>query len=110
MREHTFPNSGSDFGRWHAAIKTGRKAILVVHGLLPTSGENQPLSLEVADRQHNDRRVLVLRLKPDLMVLGGPDEAEVHYAEIIDRYDQYESVMVNGNGRTLAFFGIKKES
>jgi len=109
MREHTYGDRETDLGRWQASIKTGRKAILVVQGLIPTNGKNQLLSLQVADSQHADPWVLVLQLKPDLAVLGGPDETEVYYAEVIDRYDQYESVLVNGNGRTLAFFDIKKE-
>ena len=93
-------------GKWSASMKTGRKAILVIRGVIPTDG-NKQYTLTTSDQQPTDPSTLVLEINPEVSVLGGTDEVEVYYAEILDRYDQYKSVLVRGNGKELALFGIE---
>lgn len=96
-------------GQWDASIKTGRKAIVVVHGLIPTDGDKEPVLLKVTDRQGVDPSVLTLELSPDLAALDGTGKADVYYSEVIDNYGQYDTVLVRGRGRDLAFFTIEKD-
>jgi len=95
-------------GKWTAELKTGRKLILVVHGVIPCSGKKEPSSLKLAQSQSADPSVLVLQLSPDVAVFEGADEIHVYYSEVIDRYDRYESILVRGSGRTLAFLDVVK--
>lgn len=104
-------NAGSNkkqfIGKWSASLKTGRKAILVVRGVIPTRSEKQSFSLTRVEQPDYAPLVLVLELSPDLAVLDGATEIEVYYSEILDRYDQYKSVLIKGSGRELAFFNIE---
>lgn len=108
MANNTNLEERNPIGKWTASVKTGRKLILVVHGVIPTSGEKLPFYLKMADSQDINPLVLVMELSPDVEHLDSSGEANVYYSEVIDRYDQYESILVRGNGRDLAFFDIEK--
>ena len=101
-------NGENPIGRWSASLKSGRKAILVVKGVIPTDGNKSSFTLKISDQQHTDPSILILELSPDVAVRDGAVEVEVYYSEILDRYDQYKSVLVRGNGRALALFGIEQ--
>jgi hypothetical protein len=94
-------------GKWTASSKVGRKLILVVHGILPAGQEKLSYSLKKANVQGASPLTLVLELSPDVALSEGIGEDQVYYSEILDRYDQYESILVRGNGRDLAFFDIE---
>lgn len=101
-------NGENPIGKWSASIKTGRKAILVVRGVIPTDGNKSSFTLKTADAGRPDPSILILELCPDVAVRDGAVEVEVYYSEVLDRYDQYKSVLVRGNGRALALFEIEQ--
>ena len=106
-RKNPGSNKKQFIGNWSAYFKTGRKALLVVRGVISTSSQKQSFSLTRIKHQDYDPLILVLELSPDLAVLDGTTEVEVYYSEILDRYDQYKSVLVRGSVRDLAFFNVE---
>lgn len=94
-------------GKWTVSLKVGRKLLLVVHGTLPAGQEKLSYSLKKVDVQGAGSLTLVLELSPDVALSESTSEAQVYYSEVLDRYDQYESVLVRGNGRDLAFFSVE---
>lgn len=109
MKRNANSDKEEHIGQWDASIKTGRKAIVVVHGLIPTKGDKELFLLKATDRQGVDPSVLTLELSPDLAALEGKGKVEVYYSEIIDDYNQYGTVLVRGLGRDLALFTIEKD-
>lgn len=102
-------NRENPIGRWSASVEIGRKAILIVKGVIPTDGNNRSFTLRTADTRHVDPSILILEVDPDVAVWDGDVEAEAYYSEILDRYDQYTSVLVKSNGRHLALFDVEKK-
>lgn len=108
IKDSADSNRENSIGKWSASIKMGRKVILVVHGVIPTNVDKKSFTLTLGDQQRTDPSILVLDVSPDVAALGGSSEVEVYYSEILDRCDQYKSVLIKGNGRQLALFGIKE--
>lgn len=102
-------SSKRPIGRWSASEEIGRKAILLVKGVIPIDGRNRSFTLKTADARHVDPSILILEVNPDVAVWDGDVEVEVYYSEILDRYDQYTSVLIKGNGRQLAIFDVEKK-
>ncbi len=108
MANNFYADKKTSSGRWRAFLKTGRKAILVVHGVIPITTEGASFALQKDGRKHANPLVLVLELRPDVALLDGRTNAEVYYSEVVDSYNQYDSVLLRSNGRDLAFFDIEK--